>query len=124
MLNKQNVLAFLSLFTSLGTLFCCALPALLVSLGLGAVLAGLISQAPWLTFLSQYKLFVFILAGIFLALAGFVIQKTKTKECPIDGAQKEVCGGLKKINLWMFRASLVIYCIGFFFAFLAVHLFF
>ena len=38
--------AFLSLFTSTGTLICCALPALLVSIGAGAVMAGLIEAVP------------------------------------------------------------------------------
>ncbi len=33
-------LSYLSLFTSLGTLFCCALPSLLVLFGLGATVAS------------------------------------------------------------------------------------
>ena len=34
---REKVVSFLALFISLGTLLCCALPALLVALGLGAV---------------------------------------------------------------------------------------
>jgi len=44
--SPSTLPAFLSLFTSTGTLVCCALPALLVSLGAGAVMAhGVASRA-------------------------------------------------------------------------------
>lgn len=43
---KQAFLPTLSLFTSVGTLLCCALPALLVTLGAGAVFASLVKQCP------------------------------------------------------------------------------
>lgn len=47
----------------LGTTVCCALPITLVSLGLGSVVASLVSTAPWLVVLSQHKAWVFLLAG-------------------------------------------------------------
>ena len=43
--NIKN-LSFLSLFTSTGTILCCALPALLVTIGAGAALSSLISTFP------------------------------------------------------------------------------
>jgi hypothetical protein len=51
----SGLLSFLSLFTSFGTLLCCALPSLLVLLGLGATVASLLSAAPWLVSLSHHK---------------------------------------------------------------------
>ena len=45
---RSGALSYLSLFTSLSTLLCCALPSLFVLLGLGATVASLLSQAPWL----------------------------------------------------------------------------
>lgn len=51
-------------------LLCCALPALLVSLGLGAAVAGLTSELPWLVELSRHKEWVFAVSAIMLALAG------------------------------------------------------
>ena len=57
--SKSLLLPSLSLFTSLGTLFCCALPALFVVLGAGAVLAGILSSAPFLIVLSKYKVLLF-----------------------------------------------------------------
>ncbi len=64
------LLGYLALFSSVGTLVCCALPALLVLLGFGATVASLLSAAPWLVTLSQYKAWVFALAGI-LTASGF-----------------------------------------------------
>jgi hypothetical protein len=59
-------LSFLSLFTSLSTLLCCALPALLITLGLGAVMAGLVSNFPIIITLSKYKIWLFLVAGFYL----------------------------------------------------------
>ena len=39
---RQSFLSILSLFTSFGTLVCCALPALLVTLGMGASLISIL----------------------------------------------------------------------------------
>src|SRR3954471_9368484 len=55
--------SFASLFTSVGTLLCCALPSLLVLLGLGATVASFLSAAPWLVALSHHKGWVFGLSG-------------------------------------------------------------
>ena len=55
--KKDIIIPLISLFTSFGTLICCALPALLVTIGSGAVLAGLISNVPQLLILSKYKIF-------------------------------------------------------------------
>jgi hypothetical protein len=60
----------LSLFTSGGTLICCALPALLVAVGAGAALSSLVSVFPQLVWLSEHKVWVFGVAGAALAVAG------------------------------------------------------
>ena len=56
---RGNIVPMLGLFTSLGTLLCCALPALLVTLSMGATLVGLVSYIPFLITLSEHKLWVF-----------------------------------------------------------------
>jgi len=76
-LYKGTILPFVSLFTSFGTLVCCALPALLVTLGLGATLAGLVATAPWLVALSKYKIWTFSIAGLLLLLSGYAQHKSK-----------------------------------------------
>jgi hypothetical protein len=65
-LKGQLLAPTISLFTSAATLVCCALPALMVSLGMGAVLAGLVSDFPQLVWLSKHKIEVFGLAAVLL----------------------------------------------------------
>src|SRR3954466_13905244 len=68
--NRSAVLSYLSLFTSFGTLLCCALPSLLVLLGLGATVASFLAAAPWLVALSHHKRWVFAISGA-LIVANF-----------------------------------------------------
>ena len=119
---KQALLPTVSLFMSLSTLVCCALPALFVTLGAGAALAGLVSTAPWLVALSKYKIWTFAISGAMILLAGFVRWKSHSMACPIDPEQAKACNRLRVISQWMYWLSVVIWCIGFFFAFLAVHI--
>ena len=65
----RSVVPFFSLFASLGTLVCCALPSLLVLIGLGSTVASLLSAMPWLVTLSQHKAVTFTVAGALLAAA-------------------------------------------------------
>lgn len=121
---RQTIVPSLSLFTSIGTLLCCALPAMLVTLGFGAVLAGLVGTAPWITVVSQYKVAVFAAAAIMLAAAGFMQYKARHAPCPADPLQAQACTRMRRISLIIFIFSIVIYVIGFFFAFLAADLFY
>ena len=117
--SKGHLLPFLSLFTSAGTLICCALPALLVTVGAGAALAGLVSTVPQLILLSTYKLQVFTVAGVLLLITGIIQWKMRNAPCPTDPDLAASCMRMRSINKWVFMLSLVIYIVGFFFAFLA-----
>ena len=64
--RRSGVLGFLSLFTSFGTLLCCALPSLLVLLGLGSTVASFLSAVPWLVNLSRQKTWVFAISGLLI----------------------------------------------------------
>lgn len=76
---KQNAaITTLSLFTSVGTLVCCALPALFVALGAGATLAGLVADFPQLVWLSAHKGWVFGASGILLVIAGVMIWHARS----------------------------------------------
>ena len=114
---KTMILPFFGLFFSLGTLFCCALPALLISLGLGAVLASLIASAPWITFFSEKKILVFTIAGIALIISGISIYSSKNLACPLEPKMKHACQKTRKISYVFFLLSLIIFLIGVFFAF-------
>ena len=123
-LYKQTVFPVLSLFTSIGTLLCCALPALLVTLGMGAALAGFISVAPWITVISEYKIFIFVGAGILLILSTYFLWINRNAPCPKDAKQAKACAQLRKFSLYTIIISIVIYIVGFFFAFFAANLFY
>ncbi len=121
---RQTILPSLSLFTSLGTILCCALPALLVSLGLGAALAGLVGAAPWLSVISDYKPYIFAGAGIMILLAGVMQWQARNAPCPADPLKARACARLRKASWIILGFSTVIYAIGFFFAFIAADLFY
>ena len=76
--------AFLSLFTSTGTLVCCALPALLVTIGAGAVMAGLIEAVPQITWLGKNKELVFSFAALMIAASGLLQWRARSMPCPIS----------------------------------------
>lgn len=116
---KGNIAAFLSLFTSAGTLVCCALPALVVAIAGGAVMAGIAANYPQLVFLSEHKTALFIAAAIMLAVAGFIQYKNRNAPCPADPAAAKACTRLRRINTYVFGFSVVLFAIGFVFAFIA-----
>ena len=78
-LFKQFFTPILSLFASFSTLICCALPALLITLGMGAALASIISVFPWITIISKYKIETFITAG-FMIFFSIMIKNNSQKE--------------------------------------------
>lgn len=121
-LYKQTLLPMLSLFTSVGTLICCALPALLVGLGMGAVMAGLVSNVPWITALSAHKPIVFAVSGAVLALSAFLQWRARFAPCPAEPAKARACRILRRVSWGVLGFSMVAYLIGLFFAFFAVYL--
>ena len=111
-------LAFLSLFTSTGTLICCALPALLVALGAGAALSTLISAVPGLVWVSEYKEAVFVFAGVMLTVSGWLQWRSRFAPCPVDAAQRNACLHTRRSSALVYGASVVVFIVGGFFAFM------
>ena len=118
---ERRGLAWLSLFASTGTLICCALPILLVSLGMGAVVAALTSSFPFLITLSQHKILIFLIAGILLLITGGVLYRLG-RQCPADPALAARCRQAGNWSRRIFWLSVGIWCIGFFAAWLALPL--
>ncbi|WP_233349872.1 hypothetical protein [Litorimonas cladophorae] len=112
----------LSLFASTSTLLCCALPALLVTIGAGAVMAGISSNIPGYIWLTEHKVQLFILSGLLLALATWSRWQTRHAPCPIDPVAAKACTRLRKVSGILLYASIAIYFIGGFFAFFAADL--
>lgn len=118
----NSTLSYLSLFTSFGTLFCCALPTLFVLLGAGAAFAGLSSAFPQLDWIAEHKNFIFIFAGSMISLNLLLRFRNRNAACPNDPKMAKSCGRLKKISNVIFYVSVVFFVIGFSFAYLAPHL--
>ena len=122
-LSRRALLApTLSLFASTSTLLCCALPALLVTIGAGAVMAGIATNVPGYVWLTERKVPLFILSGMLVALAMFMRWRSRNAPCPIDPAEARACARLRRTSGWLLYASVVVYLVGGFFAFFAADL--
>jgi hypothetical protein len=115
--RSSTFTSWLSLFTSSGTLICCALPALLVTIGAGAALSSLVSAVPQIVWLSEHKAWVFGVAGVMLAVAGALQWRNRTAPCPVDPALRDACLRTRKLSLRMYWVSVAIFAIGVWFAF-------
>ncbi|MNT35250.1 hypothetical protein D3C72_1712710 [compost metagenome] len=115
--TQNKFVSFLTLFSSAGTLVCCALPALLVSLGMGAVLAGLANNIPGLIWVSEHKPEVFTFAGVMLAMNGAWLWFNRNAPCPIDPALRDACISGRKFSKRVYFLSVLIFLTGFIFAF-------
>jgi hypothetical protein len=116
--TRSALLNYFSLFTSVGTLFCCALPSLLVLFGLGAPVASMLTFLPWLVTLSHYKRWTFTGSGLLLAFAllnmYLVAPRLKTEACEPGETGCGETSRLSKAILWV---SLAIYGVGCFVAY-------
>ena len=122
-MNLRNiVLETLTVLSSFSTLLCCALPALLVSIGAGAALASVVSVVPQLVWLSEHKVPLFAFAGVVLALSGISAYRNRRASCPADPVQAASCIRLRRWSARIFYLSAAIYAIGFFFAFFGARL--
>lgn len=115
---QSRWMAFLSLFTSTGTLVCCALPALLVALGAGAALSTLVSVVPGLVWVSEYKEAVFLGAGVMLAVSGWLQWRARFAPCPINPAQRDACVRTRQSSRRVYQLSVAVYAVGSWFAFI------
>jgi hypothetical protein len=106
-----------TLFASSGTLVCCALPALLVALGAGAALSSLVATVPQLVWLSEHKEALFLFAGLMLAGSGALQWANRNAPCPTDPRLRDACLRTRRTSTRVYRASVVIYLLGGWFAF-------
>ena len=111
-LTGQSRLGWLALFASTGTLVCCALPILLVTLGFGSVVAALTFRYPLLVTLSEYEGWMFGLSAILLLLTAWFICGRQT-HCPAEPALAARCVRTRSINQWVLLGAVIIWSIGF-----------
>lgn len=116
--KRAALLSYFSLFTSVSTLLCCALPSLLVLFGLGASVASTLSFMPWLVTLSKHKQWTFGVAGALIGLSFLnmylIAPRLRAQACDPENPSCDEVSGISKVILW---CSAVIYSVGFFVAY-------
>jgi hypothetical protein len=106
-----------SLFATSSTLVCCAIPALLVALGAGAALSSLVSVFPQVVWLSEHKEGLFVFAGLAMAASGWLQWRNRSAPCPVDPVLRDACLRTRKVSARVYLASVGIYVVGGWFAF-------
>lgn len=113
---RETLSAYMGLFASLATLFCCALPALLVLLGFGlsSVLTFFSAIPGWESF-GAYTMWLFPITGILLAggfyFAFFRNRPAEACEIPANGRESS-CSTATRWNRRLLWISLVLYVIA------------
>lgn len=116
-LSRNVGLAAGALFASSATLVCCVLPAVLVTLGAGAALAGLVTAVPQLIWLSEHKILVFGSAAALLCASGAAIWHGRGQPCPIDPEAARICQRLRRTSTVLYAVALTCFAVGVLFAF-------
>ena len=119
--KRAALLNYFSLFSSFSTLICCALPSVLVLLGMGTTVASLLSAAPWLVNLSRHKIWTFSIAGALIAMSfvmTYLIAPHLRQGETCDADDPTTCGEVSKISRVILWGSAVVWSCGFFVAYL------
>ena len=116
--HHRNVgIAAITLLASWGSLVCCVLPAVFVSLGAGAALVGIVSAVPRLVWLSEHKAAVFSVAGALLLGSGVLLWNARRLACPTDPIAARACQRLRRMSHWLYGIAAFSYIAGAGFAF-------
>ena len=116
---KEYLLPFLALFTSITTIFCCALPIILILLGMGVVFANLTASFPLINWFAGKSFYLFITSFILLLISGYVIF-IKVQICPANQKLATICKKSKLFNKIIWWLSLVILLISFIFKYILI----
>jgi mercuric ion transport protein len=119
--KRAALLNYFSLFSSFSTLICCALPSVLVLLGMGTTVASLLSAAPWLVSLSRHKIWTFSIAGVLIAMSfvmTYLIAPRLREGEVCDADDPTTCGEVSNVSRVILWGSAFIWSCGFFVAYL------
>jgi hypothetical protein len=108
-----------ALLASSGTLVCCALPIILVSLGLGSVLVALNIELPFLNSLANHKIWIFLFSGSLLLISAWQLYSARNL-CPADPKLAASCQRIKKWSTRLFIVAALLWAIGFIAAHIAL----
>lgn len=119
--QRAALLNYFSLFSSLSTLLCCALPSVLVLLGMGTAVASLLSAAPWLVSVSRHKIWTFSIAGTLIALSllmTYVVAPRLQAGATCSADDPATCLEVSRVSRYLLWGSVLIWSAGFFVAYL------
>jgi hypothetical protein len=119
--RRAALLNYFSLFSSFSTLICCALPSVLVLLGMGSAVASLLSAAPWLVSLSRHKIWTFSIAGMLIATSfamTYIVAPRLHRGVACAADDPTTCGEVSKLSKVVLWGSALIWSGGFFVAYL------
>ena len=104
--------AAIALLASASTLLCCAVPALLVSVGAGASLVALTGAVPQLVWMSERKDVLFAIAAVLLLAAGALQWRARALPCPVDPAAARACARARRVSAVTWVASVATFVLG------------
>lgn len=107
--KKLTILTLSSLFASLSMCICCALPAFLLLLGGGPVLAYIYSSFPKLILIEKYSLLLIIISGSLIITSGIIKIRNRNHSCPTDSTEEKSCTTLKCFNKYIYILYISIY---------------
>jgi mercuric ion transport protein len=119
--RRAALLNYFSLFSSFSTLICCALPSVLVLLGMGTTVASLLSAAPWLVSLSRHKIWIFSVAGVLIAMSfvmTYAIAPRLRQGEACEAEDPATCGEVSRVSRVILWGSAGVWSCGFFVAYL------
>ncbi len=114
-----NTITWFAFLTSTSTFLCCVLPMVFVFIGFGTTLTTITMKLPWLSHVGDYKFIVFVCSAILLLIVYTVLEKFNNM-CPADPQFAQKCYKTKKFNKIVIFISMIIWLIGFIFAYIAL----
>ena len=106
-----------ALFLSFPTLICCAIPIILVSLGMGSTVASIYGdKLPFLQWFGSNKIAMFTISGIVLVVSYWLLFRPG-RTCPLDPELARICQNAHYWNVRLLIAATVIWLVSMFSSF-------
>lgn len=121
LVNKS--LSYFAMLFSTGTLFCCVIPATLVVLGFGTVMASLVVNFQWLIVLSDYKFFLLLISGLLILTSHWLFDRGALTCTSIENDEnRQYCQIQSTHNKWILNVSECIWYVSFMMAYIIMPL--
>ena len=116
--KRAILVTFTSLVTSISMCICCALPAFLLLLGGGPILASLFTTFPKLLLLEKYSVLLFLVSGSLIFISGILKWKSRNYVCPSDPVEEKSCRNINCFNKYLYIFTVIIFLVGTFTTFI------